>query len=894
MSLILQETYGCFRAHSDDFWPLMSIHTTLYPEESYMSCAAILTMNLASPEWITVGCFEKLKPPLLCEFTDENQTRNKANRTGDLSIFHSECVVRERICVLFVLHKSTEANIVRRETITFEHVKEFENLFGAVSQPFPPILCSSGPTAFVYKRFSAFYHYSKIHVPEGLTNALQIYSLPPNIHQIGGNLFQCDNSGAITTIFTYYHRKDNCDFSHVSQSELSYWNDQHDCSQLYLIRSDGSCDLYKEINFLSFPIKNMKTSILYSVNKGHHTNKFGCNGTHLLQCGLKEPYCYNASHICVYTKLKSGVLVPCQQGEHMQKCASFECNMMFKCPRYYCLPWHFVCDGKWDCPAGLDENVTACSSVGHCRNLMRCQGSQICLHLGVVCDGNVQCPYGDDETFCSLHNITCPNVCQCLTFALVCTSVFQWNFAQGIIPHYAIFLTHSSPLMIEAFATLLHQPVVLVISNNQLSAICGKLTNMHLCFHLDAGFNKITSVDDYCFPTPSQLIHLKLNNNNIVQLFSHSFSNLGSLKFINLSSNSLISFAHIFLPESPYICLIDFSKTQLKNVQEDLLLQIGHPIILSDNLFLCCWKSSKHNHRRCAEVKIVCNHFTGNKNITIFALVFSVFVVATNIGLVLMKLKTLKKNSKKFTPQMICLHATETLHGIGLAFLYLTDFHKEELFAYLQTEPTFNIFCAIHITISSIYTGTMILLLVLVSLTRMMAVKYPLQAKQNTKKINSGILYFTVSTTLLAISIILGSQVFGSSIPFKTCSFQIVSETTPFWPRLFTSLLLVPHGIALCFMASFYHIAWCNLKTSGANLKKHISKQKSVSHVLLHLVILWIANFLCWVPGGFIQVVCVATSCPEKLLLWITTVLSTINPIVHPIATAAKSFGKGQ
>ncbi len=240
------------------------------------------------------------------------------------------------------------------------------------------------------------------------------------------------------------------------------------------------------------------------------------------------------------------------------------------------------------------------------------------------------------------------------------------------------------------------------------------------------------------------------------------------------------------------------------------------------------------------------------------------------------------------------MHATETLHGIGLGLLYLTDFHKEELFAYLQSEPTLNIFCAIHITISSIYTGTMIFLLVLVSLTRMMAVKYPLQAKQNTKKINSGIVYFIVLITLLAVSIIMGSQVFGSSIPFKTCSFQVVSETTPFWPRLFTSLLLVPHGTALCFMASFYHIAWHNLKTSCANLKKHVSKQKSVSHVLLHLVILWIANFLCWIPGDLIQVGCVVTSCPVKLLLWATTVLSTVNPIVHPIATAAKSFGKGQ
>ena len=28
---------------------------------------------------------------------------------------------------------------------------------------------------------------------------------------------------------------------------------------------------------------------------------------------------------------------------------------MFKCPGYHCIPWSYVCDGKWDCPHGYDE-----------------------------------------------------------------------------------------------------------------------------------------------------------------------------------------------------------------------------------------------------------------------------------------------------------------------------------------------------------------------------------------------------------------------------------------------------------------------------------------------------------------------------------------------------------
>ncbi len=53
-------------------------------------------------------------------------------------------------------------------------------------------------------------------------------------------------------------------------------------------------------------------------------------------------------------------------------------------------------------------------------------------------------------------------------------------------------------------------------------------------------------------------------------------------------------------------------------------------------------------------------------------------------------------------------------------------------------------------------------------------------------------------------------------------------------------------------------------------------------------------NFLSWIPSGFVKVMCILKPCPETLLLWTTTVLSTVNPVVHPLATAAKSLAKRQ
>ena len=34
----------------------------------------------------------------------------------------------------------------------------------------------------------------------------------------------------------------------------------------------------------------------------------------------------------------------------------FECpDTYFKCPGNYCIPFHYVCDGEWQCPDGQDE-----------------------------------------------------------------------------------------------------------------------------------------------------------------------------------------------------------------------------------------------------------------------------------------------------------------------------------------------------------------------------------------------------------------------------------------------------------------------------------------------------------------------------------------------------------
>ena len=136
---------------------------------------------------------------------------------------------------------------------------------------------------------------------------------------------------------------------------------------------------------------------------GNYTpNKYNTFQLHTLPC-LNEQSLMHSFHIfdiCTFTRDAMNNLIPCPFGEHLQNCKDFECNMKYKCPEYYCIPWSYVCDGKWDCPRGSDEKF--CSHNRNCTNMYKCRNSIICIHLGNICDQVPDCPLEDDEYACSL------------------------------------------------------------------------------------------------------------------------------------------------------------------------------------------------------------------------------------------------------------------------------------------------------------------------------------------------------------------------------------------------------------------------------------------------------------------------------------------------------------
>ena len=118
---------------------------------------------------------------------------------------------------------------------------------------------------------------------------------------------------------------------------------------------------------------------------------------------------------CIYELDDCNELTLHKNGQHLVTCETINCSAtQFKCPGYYCIPFRYVCNGRWECPGGREEDHC---NRSNCPGLFRCWKSTICISPQDVCDGIIDCPHGDDTRFCYMTLPPCPTSCVCMLFS---------------------------------------------------------------------------------------------------------------------------------------------------------------------------------------------------------------------------------------------------------------------------------------------------------------------------------------------------------------------------------------------------------------------------------------------------------------------------------------------
>ncbi len=197
-------------------------------------------------------------------------------------------------------------------------------------------------------------------------------------------------------------------------------NNSQKCSPLYFMDNTGTCTIYQNHSGTRSEKSKGPTYGKLAAQTGDL-----CEGKNQLPCTFTHSVYFSFHDICVYRLDAQSHLVPCKSGSNLQQCQSFQCSNKFKCPYSYCVPWGFVCNGRWDCPDENAENICATNRI--CDTQLQCIKSHICVSVYDLCDGQTDCPMGDDELLCEILSTKCPPSCDCLNLAILCKNVALGN-----------------------------------------------------------------------------------------------------------------------------------------------------------------------------------------------------------------------------------------------------------------------------------------------------------------------------------------------------------------------------------------------------------------------------------------------------------------------------------
>ena len=386
-------------------------------------CTMLVLINLAEPKWININCYEKLIHQVVCYSKNNNQVQFHSSMTNKTFICAKFAIYFKSTC--FSFFKSTfqvnSTNIIypkcTQEKLLFNgnNKRNAEKLFQIIIKAI-----GMGITFdYIKHKYVSFlvlkneqYNWLQETFPK-----LSIYFVCQS------NTFQQFISGEVV-----YKYGKACYISVMFMCEEimkpTICNGESkgpmDATQRNICLTISL--FYKSINKKLSPFSHQKMqekkkhvqNIVLSNTQEMTLEKSKCD----FDCQDTFQKCFTFKDLCIFRMNSYLQLVPCRTGTHLQVCGEFECNAHFKCPGYYCIPWGYLCNGKWDCPDGYDE--VNCNYYSKCVDMFHCIGSQMCLHLQQICDKYIDCPFGDDEFLCKLKESPCLVGCNCHQYAILC------------------------------------------------------------------------------------------------------------------------------------------------------------------------------------------------------------------------------------------------------------------------------------------------------------------------------------------------------------------------------------------------------------------------------------------------------------------------------------------
>ncbi len=823
--------------------------------EKQHTCTAMVLNNLAEPMWVSVTCEEKLVKTVYCLMNNIDISKNNDKQTPDLEVCSKESVLAGKSCIAFLWKYVPTVQIPpsRKYMTQCDHLLGFHFLFDAVAGNFPPIFAANPNQVVSYSRCSNTYKYKCSTLIKSV-DALYIKEGKKMTISRGGNMFLCHDNVTISTIYICDGKKDcptdasdetgcHCNNTNHYSSKCKYLTQESGkvvCTSFYISTGSMNCisQSFSETYFLgdkqnstSDGFTNIMFDKLPKVPEVTYENlkmnlRNHCIQKGQLACKNWIHKCYNISQICFYHLNEKGFLLPCTNGEHTQSCEKFECSMKFKCPGYYCIPWSYLGDGKWDCPYGLDElsKLKSRNDTTVCHNSYKCRAHQKCLHLGDVCDGSVDCPTGDDEHFCSLHNVGCPKACESLLFSIRCVDMNQ--VPKETLPFLTIWIQVGD--LTNNIYHIFKDAIVIAMIKTNLTNVCLLRHKSFNLLLLDASLNLVSMLEVNCFQTSFKLKKIQLGKNQISQIDQKAFSNLTSLLLLNLTDNCLSFLSKQMFASLSKIEILSLNRNSLAKIQRDVFNEIQLEILETDNHYFCCVLSSNTKCTAIFPWHISCADLLPNNATKItFYSISSTLVIANILSVILQKVSFLKGFEKTgaFGTTVACVNVCDVICAVPLLSVWAADLHYLGQF-YLhegdwRSSPLCYFVYATTLAFCFLSPSTLSFL----TMSRLMVVLHPIDTHfKETRFVLQYLISIFAVTSCIACGLTILAWFLIGKVPIDLCSPFIDPTDTVAMTKILIWTVSVVQLSAAIFIIIAYIILVKSLQSSQQEIQHSVSK----------------------------------------------------------------------
>ncbi len=889
------------------------------------NCVFMLVTNLARPTWLLENCDRKIAKFVFCKQKPGNTTENTQLQTLNRKCPSALFILKSDVCYMF----AWETFPLESETLTLQkfnatrslNVKKLEFLFDAVTVAFPRIILLTSKNSFqvvTYKIFSQHYYYTNV------TNTEVLYIREKSYEpiMIGGNLLKCEEGRYVSILSICDGTKDCPENTGLDETdcECNLTSNQHNVcvnavkKLFHYILNDTVAVVSTQLEGDAF-LCNNRTNISRKLtndlvadcgsdaeDEPHlvdveylklHTST-PCQESGMLSCRRGLQMCYNIHDICVYKLNENQHMIPCRTGDHIQSCRQFECNMMFKCPEYYCIHWSCVCDGKWDCPEGFDESESSqCGDNRTCKGLFNCKNHKTCNHLGEVCDEERNCPLGEDEAFCQANKMQCPKFCQCFALTICCfnsTDPIEYQ----TYPYVAVFLAHSKIQTVLLTPKIFQSVKVLSVTHCNLEHVCHFLSKMSSFRKVDLSFNGIEEVMSGCFQKSVAAKVILLDNNRLSLIQEGAFSNLKNLEQIALRNNLLQSFSVNSIVDCTKLNLVALSNNSLDKVGKSAFQGLKFCVLETLNYSICCILPVETKCTAKIPWYISCAELLPKPEIKIFFFCVTIIVMilnAASICTVLFKTKELKTSqANKVT--VVSVNVADLTCGAHLLVLSSAHLFYQSSFALKEDQWRSSVpcFCSFFVVLNFSLISPVVMCFL--SLSRYKIVDRPVDTKFKNKNfvlkslsaIFSGTASFSISPTI-------ATKLLNRKLSTSLCSPFVDPTNSIFLVRPITFFVIIFQLTACIFIIGTNTKLFEKLRNTQKQLQKSKSRKLSNLPLALQLVVVTSSNVVCWIPSGVIFLVTLLKdNYSVEMLVWTTVAVTPLNSVINPLVFVVTSF----